>query len=119
MSIYSSSLTNNIVFIRPWSKNNHYYYKAIQVIVSTNGFYSFQSVSSIDMYSCLYTGYFNSAKPYINLRTCADNAGGNQQFYFRILLLSGNYTLVATTYFGYVIGNFSIIAYGPANVTFI
>jgi hypothetical protein len=118
MSSYSSSLTSNSVFIRPSSKNNQYYYKTIQVVVSTNGFYSFQSDSSIDMYSCLYNGYFNSTKPYINLRTCDDNSGGNQQFYFGISLLSGNYTLVATTYFGYVTGNFSIIVYGPANVTF-
>jgi hypothetical protein len=93
-----------------------FYYKAIQVTVSINGLYTFTSVSGIDMYGCLYQGYFNAQNPNMNLSTCNDDSGGNQQFSIRILLQPSNYILVATTYSQSVTGNFTIVVTGPANV---
>ena len=97
-----------------------FYYKAIQVTGSVNGYYTFKSVSGIDMYGCLYQGYFNDQNPNMNLLNCNDDSGGNQQFsiIFRISFQSNNYILVATTYAQNITGNFTIVVTGPANVNF-
>jgi len=118
MSNYSSSLTNTSVFIPSGQTTGQYYYKAIQFFVSTSGFYTFTSVSHIDMYGYLYNQSFNATAPSINLLISANSSGVSQQFSFETLLQPGNYTLVATTYSGNFIGNFSIIVYGPANIIF-
>jgi len=104
--------------MQPSWTTNHYHYKAIQIIVSISDFYSFRSVSQIDMYGYLYARYFNATNLYINLLAYDDNSGGNLQFHFEFLLQPGNYVLVAMICSGNVIGSFSIIVSGPANVTF-
>jgi hypothetical protein len=95
-----------------------FYYKVIQVTVSTNGFYTFKSVGRNNMYGCLYQGSFNSNSPTLNLLIDNDNSSSNQQLSFGISLQSINYILVATTYSQNITGSFVIVVTGPARVNF-
>lgn len=96
------------------------YYQVIRFTINNNDYYKIKSESNIDMYGYLYFQSFNATSPYTNYQYQDNNSGGSGQFSFLAFLSRGNYTLVATTYASYVIGNFSIIAAGRTNsMTFI
>ncbi len=101
------------------SSYGQYYYDQIEIFISQNGFYQFQSQSSINMFAYFYQNSFNSTNINSNLLTYDDDSGGNYQFYFRIFLNSDtNYILVATTYNNNTLGSFYIYATGPQTVIF-
>ncbi|CAF1258161.1 unnamed protein product [Adineta steineri] len=115
---YSSSLTKtSMMFQRPNGDRGVYYYKPIQIFISTPGYYEIQSFSNIDMFGYFYL-YFMPLNPPMNILMSDDDSGGNNQFYFRISLDPIMYTLVATTYEKNITGLFSIMVTGPASVTF-
>jgi len=97
----------------------NYYYVDIQIDISKNGLYEFESQSSIDMCAYFYENSFNSTNKDFNLLIFDNNSGGNNQFDFQISLQStNNYILVVTTYYSYVTGSFSIYVTGPTTVSF-
>ncbi|CAF0968915.1 unnamed protein product [Adineta ricciae] len=119
-SQYSSSLKpNDSQFSRHFgTKNKAYYYKAVLLNASFSGSYQVKSISKIDLYGYLYSGYFVSKMPSVNLLQYDDDSGGNQQFLFDAWLTPDNYTLVVTTYSGNVTGPFSLAITGPGTVVF-
>ena len=95
------------------------YYKAIVLNVSSSGTYVLVSSSDIDTYGYIYNDTFDSNDPAVNLIVENDNTGGNLQFQFNIFLEAlTRYILVVTTYKGGTIGVFSIVATGPALISF-
>lgn len=95
------------------------YYDQIKISISNHGSYEFQSQSSIDMFAYFYQNTFNSTNLNSNILVWNDDGGGNYQFYLRISLQSSiNYILVATTYYNYTTGPFSIYVTGSASVKF-
>lgn len=85
-------------------------------MIPLTNYYRFRSVSKIDMYGYLYTSNFNASNSTNNLLKFNDDDGGSSQFLILVELNVGNYTLVATTYFANVTGNFSILIDGPTDV---
>jgi hypothetical protein len=97
-----------------------FYYEAISVTVPIRGSYSFTSISSLDTYGYLYVNAFNSSNLSNNLRT-ENNDGDNSTFQFQIKYVLDptiTYILVVTTYEPGTTGAFSIMAVGPARVTY-
>jgi hypothetical protein len=120
-STYSALLTTDSqTYCRPGEPyGNYYYYHAIQVQVFREDIYSLESNSSINTYGYIYTYNFDPSDPYSNILSHDDNGGHNGQFKLIVFLQPGiTYVLVVTTVFGNSTGAFSIIANGPASVTF-
>ncbi|CAF4022554.1 unnamed protein product [Rotaria sp. Silwood1] len=96
-----------------------FFYEAIQLNVTVNGYYTFVCNSSMDTYGYLYNNTFNPAYPAMNVLTKNDNAGGNLQFMLsRSLQTLSRYILVVTTYYKNITGPFTITAMGSASVGF-
>ena len=121
-SNYSSALTTaSALYSRPDNQQNGvlFFYEQIQLQVATTGFYTILSNSSIDTEGYLYNSTFNWSLPDANLLVEDNDAGGDWQFMLNIMLISmKNYTLVVSTYWPTNTGEFSVIAYGPSEVTF-
>jgi hypothetical protein len=101
------------------SSGQNYYYDPIKIDISQDGIYQFQNISSLDMDGYLYENSFNSTNVYSNLMNYDDGSGGNFQFSVQISLTSSNsYILVATTFYPFTTGSFSIEVTGPATVNF-
>jgi hypothetical protein len=115
MSNYSNILTtNNEKF-----PNQNKYYQAIEIVVTTSGYYTLSSVENIDGYGFLYQPYFDPFNPSYNLVAQDDQSGGNNQFRINAYLQAGvPYTLVFTTFGAGVTGPYSIVAYGPDELEF-
>ncbi|CAF4200222.1 unnamed protein product, partial [Adineta steineri] len=99
--------------------NSNFYYEAIKINVFVAGTYTIACSSSIDTYGFLFNNTFDPTHPTENLLLSDDDGAGNQQFklvYF--LQPSINYTVIATTYYPFISGNFSLIATGPGVVYF-
>ncbi|CAF1338358.1 unnamed protein product [Adineta steineri] len=99
--------------------NSNFYYEAIKINVFVAGTYIIACSSSIDTYGFLFNTTFDPTNPTKNLLSYDDDGAGNQQFklvYF--LQPSINYTVIATTYYPFISGNFSLIATGPGVVYF-
>jgi hypothetical protein len=115
ISNYSNVLTTNNEKI----PNNNKYYQAIEILVNTSGYYTFNSVENIDGLGYLYQSYFDPSNPTYNLLAQDDQSGGNNQFSFKANLQAGvSYTLVFTTYQEGVTGPYAIVASGPDEVEF-
>jgi hypothetical protein len=118
VSTYSDILSSSSPrFTRANISKGNFYYRAIQVVVSTSDTYTFTSTSSFNAYGCLYDGSFNPLSPSQNLIASDDDSGGsNGQFQISRSLQSGRiYILVVTTYSASITGSFSIRATGPAS----
>jgi hypothetical protein len=96
---------------------SYYYYEAIQVTVSTAGYYRFRSVSTIDSYGYLYTGSFFASTPSTNLYLQDDDSAGNGQFQFTANLQPNVvYILIATTYAPSVTSAITVVVSGLVRV---
>lgn len=74
-------------------------------------------MSDIDTYGILYKGTFNALDSNQNKIIKDDGSGDNDQFKISTYLCSTEkYVLVVTTYHPHTVGNFLIIANGPALV---
>ncbi len=74
----------------------------------------------MDTYGYLYGGNFYPLNASFNLFEQDDDSGDNKQFELTYYLVADlAYTLVVTTYDPNVNGPFSVVAFGPDNVTFI
>jgi hypothetical protein len=115
---YTSELTKNSrKYFRDCTEPN-YYYKAIQVNVTQDGFYAFVTDSTMDTFGSLYKSKFNPINPSENQIKEDDNSGSNGQFNLQHdLQKQMTYILVVTTYRPNVTGSFSIVALGENNVT--
>jgi hypothetical protein len=99
--------------------SHYYYYKAIQVHVSTHSSFSLASKSSVDTYGYLYDSSFDPVFPSSNLLLQDDDGGSNGQFKLTCLLEPDSiYILVATTFNPNETGSFSISTSGPGSVIF-
>ncbi|CAF1167639.1 unnamed protein product [Adineta steineri] len=120
-SNYTSSLTTySPTTCHPdMCSNSNFYYEAIKINVFVAGVYTIACSSSIDTYGFLFNSTFDPTNPTKNLLVSDDDGAGNQQFklvYF--LQPSINYTVIATTYYPFISGSFSLIATGPGVVYF-
>ena len=87
--------------------------------MTTSGNYTIVSTSKIDTYGYIYAKRFYPLYPSLNLIRSNDDDDNNDQFIFDINAQSMMaFTLVVTTYNLNVMGVFSIIAIGPAFVSF-
>ena len=116
-SNYTSTLTNSSATFTRYSGAGIFYYEALLVTVSTNGTYNFTSSSSIDMYGYLYVNNISASDLSANLLALNDDSAGNMQFLITSSLVTGRrYILICTTYRPTVIGSYSAIVSGPAQV---
>ncbi|CAF1956177.1 unnamed protein product [Rotaria magnacalcarata] len=121
-SIYVGALSlNSAVFYRPdGDSNDYYYFQAIQVSISTAGFYTFRSNSTIDTRGYFYQSVFDPSNSAANLVTSDDDGAGSFQFRLQVYLETTRaFILVVTTHRAYITGNFSVSANGPAPVNLI
>ncbi|CAF1075071.1 unnamed protein product [Rotaria sordida] len=120
LTTYPSTLrASSPVFYRPnGEKTDLYYYQTIQVTVPKDGTYSFASVSDISTIGYLYDTSFDPFNPSSNLAIYSDNGGVRRGFRINFLLAPGRtYILVVTTSQTSVMGDFWILARGPALVS--
>lgn len=118
-AIYSSELTENSSKYSQQSLDPNYYYEPIQIIVAEDGFYAFESNSTIDTYGSIYKNEFDALDPQNNQIEKDDNYGCDDQFKLVVYLeKQKKYILVVTTHDSNTTGSFSIITFGPNEVTF-
>ncbi|CAF3224322.1 unnamed protein product [Rotaria socialis] len=121
-STYTGALSaNSAIFYRPdGGSNEYYYFQAIQVTISTAGFYTFKSNSTIDTRGYFYQNSFDPSNSAANLVTSDDDGGGSFQFRIQVYLETlRTYILVVTTHRAYITGDFSVSANGPAPLNLI
>jgi hypothetical protein len=96
------------------------YYEVIQVNVFVEDTYSFTSKSSFNTYGYIYKYSFDPANLKWNLIWKNDNGGRNEQFELIVSLRPDiTYFLIVTTSSNVMsVGEFSIVASGPALVNF-
>ncbi len=96
--------------------DDDYYYEMISV--SNAGNFTIKSQSSINTYGYLYENSFDRFDTSSNLLMEDDNSGDNEQFKMTAFLQPPTlYFLVVTTFSPHVMGQFSIIAYGPSSIS--
>jgi len=121
-SNYSSSLDmNSSTFTRNGGAGT-FYFEAIHVTPKRTGNYTFRSYSTIDSYGYLYMNSFDPSNVTSNLLTYADDDenGTSDQFFISYTLQAGTtYILIFTTFDNGLTGPFSIVALGPAKVSFL
>ena len=82
------------------------------------GSYNLLGQSNINIYGYIYKEKFNPQNPFENLILENGVSCGDRQFLLTTVLQSGtSYILVVTTFSPNERGNFSILVYGPNNVT--
>ncbi len=117
-SMYSSKLTVSTQTYSRECSNSKYYYETIQVHVEETGNYSFTSISSIKTYGYIYNNSFNPFNPNENLLSDNDVKCDKYQFQLKVYLqINVTYILVVTTFSPKEIGNFSVHATGPGNIS--
>jgi hypothetical protein len=95
------------------------FFEAININVTTTGYYDMRSRSTMKSYGYLYDNSFDPIFPGLNLLKANENNRRTQLFLLSMLLQAGtSYILVATTDEPYATGTFSILATGPASVWF-
>ena len=120
-SRYSGQLTtNDSIYNRSSSGNFFYYYKAIEVFISVDGFYGFEIErrSSIRMNGDLYQNSFNNSNISINLLNYAYKNTFSRKTLFGNRFQAQKYVLRITTYSCCDTGSFSISITGPNIVYF-
>ncbi|CAF4108780.1 unnamed protein product [Adineta steineri] len=117
-SNYSLQLiTDSKTYSRDCRKSN-YYYQAIRVKVMETGYYALSSSSSIHTFGDIYEDDFNPMNPFENLLLQDYRSCSYEDFKFIVYLHTGiKYILVVTTSSPNMTGNFSILTYGPNNIT--
>ena len=118
-SHYSGALTDSSnTFVLFDRVGDTYYYETIQVMVSQPGYYSFTSVSEIDLYGYLYLHDFDPFKLCKNLlKNDSVRIPYSNDFKIEYTFLPGfAYIIVVTTYAPNITGAFSIVSSGPGNV---
>ena len=117
--VYSSELVvNDLVYARTACKPIYYYYEAIEINVMETGYYIIISNSTIDTYGSIYENNFNVLTSRMNLLLEDDNSACNHQFKLIIRLqVNTTYILVVSTTFSNVTGAFSVLVFGPNNVS--
>ena len=114
---YSFVLTNDsTTFCRrgPCSDGFHRY-GALKITVPTTGNYTIRSNSSLDTFGYLYNNTFDTTYPLRNMLQYNDDDAGSSQFLLSMGLQTMNdYIVVATTFFPFQTGTYSVIVQGPA-----
>ncbi len=121
ISTYSSMLAADSQTYRHtnYAFSTDQYYEAIEVKVFMEGIYSFTSTSLLDTYGYIYKYSFDPSNQKWNLLLDNDNGGDNKQFQLTVSLWPGiTYILIVTTSYTKSVGEFSIVASGPASVNF-
>ncbi|CAF3536877.1 unnamed protein product [Adineta steineri] len=117
--IYSSELPiNDQVYPRSGCQLFNYYYDAVEINVIESGYYIFTSNSIMNTYGFIYENNFDVFQYKKNL-IFEDNINGcNNQFKISIQLHTDTtYVFVVTTSYPNVTGNYSLLVYGPNNIT--
>ncbi len=117
--MYSSALTTSSQkYGRSECQPSNYYYEAIEVKVIDTGYYGLSSKSTIDIYNYIYKNTFIPFKPTENLLSVDTGSCANGRLKLTTVLQANTtYILVVTTYSPNVMGAFSIIVFGPNNVS--
>ncbi|CAF3917205.1 unnamed protein product [Adineta steineri] len=111
---YVSELTTNSSTYFRWCFGERFYYEAIQIKISTSGFYTFLSSGKMDTHGSIYNEYFKPSSPHENRLSDDQGSCEQYQFQFRVYLKNSiTYILVVTTTYYNVTGKFSIFIYGP------
>ena len=113
---------NSAVFniVSPYVGTFKYFYQAIQLHISINGYYFIKSNSSRDIRGYLYNNTFNPNDLSTNLLSQNDNIGGTDQFRIEFTLQEmTRYILVVAAYNVTMDEEFSIMTGGPGSVVFI
>lgn len=123
LDIYSSTLSNSSrTYCRnaPCQNETDYYYEAVPLRVSTTGYYTIISNSTLNTYGYIYSNNFNPFNTTSNLLQENNNDGGSDQFLLNMTLLSSvQYIVVVTAiYMPNVSGSFFIVVNGPGSVRF-
>ncbi|CAF1044965.1 unnamed protein product [Adineta steineri] len=117
---YSSQLPmNDQVYTRSGCQLFNYYYEAVKINVIESGYYIFSSNSIMNTYGFIYENNFNVFQ-YRKNSILEDNANGcNNQFKISIQLQANiTYIFVVTTSYPNITGNYSLLIFGPNNITF-
>jgi hypothetical protein len=119
-STYSSVLNGSSeTFPRDKWGTSKFYYQALQINVSITGQYGFLSNTNISTYGYLYRYTFDQMNPTRNQISQDDAGCDNGQFWLQSSLQKDTvYILVVTTSVEGVMGAFSIVSKGVANLTF-
>ncbi len=117
-AIYSSELgVNSQTYPRTCGRVN-YYYEAVEINVIETGYYIILSNSTIDTYGVIYENNFDVFRTGMNFILEDDKSGCNDQFKILTLLaVNTTYILVVTTSKRNMTGTFSVIVFGPKNVS--
>ncbi|CAF1193465.1 unnamed protein product [Adineta steineri] len=117
--IYSSQLPmNDQVFTRSGCQMFNYYYEAVKINVIESGYYIFTSNSTMNTYGFMYENDFNVFRHRKNLLLEDNTNGCNGQFKISIQLHTNTtYVFLVTTYHPNVTGNYSLLVFGPNNIT--
>ncbi len=109
---------NGQIYARARCGSANYYYEAIEVNVIETGYYIIISNSTIDVDGFIYKNNFDVFNSRMNLILNDANSGCNQQFKILIRLqMNTTYILVVTTSYTNVTGAFSVLVFGPSNVS--
>ena len=94
------------------------YCEVVQISVVETGYYTITSNSTMNMHGHLYESDVNIFDLSLHSIADDDDSGFNQKFSIEIhLQLNITYMLVLTTSYPNVTGPFSILIYGPKNVS--
>ena len=116
-NISSSLETSNPTFQRPYGDSGLYYYDVFEIQASFNGYFSFESKSSMDTVAYIYYDSFDERYPFY-WHSWDDDEGGEGQFrLFTYLEDDRTYQLVVTTKDPQVTGNYEMIVKGLHSFT--
>ena len=100
------------------TSSNLFYYEALKITVSTAGNYTIRSSSPLDTCGYLYNNTFDTTYPSRNMLQFNDDDAGSTQFLLSMWLQTmTDYILVATTFYPFYTGAFSVVVQGPAVVS--
>ena len=117
---YNSVLgKNKQAFPRDLCGTSKYFYEAIRISVSFDGYFTFCSNSSIDIYGYIYKNTFDPFDLESDLIASDNNGCGEQQFRLCLFLQANiSYILVVTTDAEDVTGPFSVSVVGGTEISF-
>lgn len=116
-NISSSLGTINPTFQRPFGDSGLYYYDIYEIQASFNGYFSFESKSSMDTVAYIYYESFDEMYPFYWQSWDDDEAGQGQFRLFTFLEGDTTYQLVVTTKDPQVTGNYEMIVKGLYSFT--
>lgn len=95
------------------------YYETLEMKITESGTYTIRSSSNINLYGLIYNQTFFPYDSMFNLLAENDDEGRYEQFLFHMNFYANvSYKLVVTTRYPQIMGNFSILAFGPGKIIF-